>query len=119
MTTAMIRAATASPTWLSESTLHPYNADLEKQAHAIAMNIAARPLLSCLMLLGSMTAALALTNQVGREQDIVGLRLGQRVMVDDGSCPQGQIKEVYGANMTASGIAMARKCVPRSGPKTK
>ena len=60
----------------------------------------------------------ALTNQVAREQDIVGLRLGQRVMVDDGSCPQGQIKEVHGAKMTSSGVEMARKCVPRSGPKT-
>jgi len=83
------------------------------------MKIAARTLLSCLLLLGSMTEALALTNQVAREQDIVGLRLGQRVMVDDGTCPQGQIKEVYGAKMTGSGIEMARKCVPRSGPKTK
>jgi hypothetical protein len=82
------------------------------------MKITARTLLSCLLLLGSMTAALALTNQVAREQDIVGLRLGQRIMVDDGTCPQGQIKEVHGARMTGSGVEMARKCVPRSGPKT-
>jgi hypothetical protein len=83
------------------------------------MKIISRTLLWCLLLLGSMTAALAMNNQVAREQDIVGLRLGQRVMVDDGTCPQGQIKEVYGAKMTGSGIEMARKCVPRSGPKTK
>ena len=83
-----------------------------------AMRITARTLLCCLLLLGSMTAALALNNQVSREQDIVGLRLGQRVMVDDGSCPQGQIKEVFGAKMTPGGVAMSRKCVPRSGPKT-
>jgi hypothetical protein len=82
------------------------------------MKITARPLLCCLFLSGTMTAALAMNNQVGREQDIVGLRLGQRVMVDDGSCPQGQIKEVHGAKMTESGVAMSRKCVPRSGPKT-
>lgn len=75
-------------------------------------------LLCCLLLGGTMTAALAMNNQVAREQDIVGLRLGQRVMVDDGSCPQGQIKEVHGAKMTDSGVAMSRKCVPRSGPKT-
>jgi hypothetical protein len=83
------------------------------------MKIAARPLLWCLLLLGSTAPVLALNNQVGREQDIVGLRLGQRVMVDDGTCPQGQIKEVFGAKMTGSGVAMSRKCVPRSGPKTK
>jgi hypothetical protein len=65
-----------------------------------------------------MTAALAMNNQVAREQDIVGLRLGQRLMVDDGTCPQGQIKEVFGAKMTDSGVVMSRKCVPRSGPKT-
>jgi hypothetical protein len=84
----------------------------------LPMKITARALLCCLLLLGSTAAVLALNNQVGREQDIVGLRLGQRVMVDDGSCPQGQIKEVHGAKMTGSGVEMARKCVPRSGPKT-
>ena len=83
------------------------------------MKITTRPLLCCLVLLGSTAAALALNNQVAREQDIVGLRLGQRVKVDDGTCPQGQIKEVYGAKMTGSGVEMSRKCVPRSGPKTK
>ena len=85
----------------------------------LPMKITARALLCYLLLLGTITAALAMNNQVSREQDIVGLRLGQRLMVDDGSCPQGQIKEVYGAKMTASGVAMSRKCVPRSGPKTK
>jgi len=58
-----------------------------------------------------------LAQQVSREQDIVDLRLGQRVMVDDGSCPAGQIKEVTGVKLTTSGIARARKCVPRMGTK--
>jgi hypothetical protein len=84
----------------------------------LPLNIITRTL-CCLLLLCSMTAALALTNQVAREQDIVGLRLGQRVQVDDGTCPQGQIKEVSGAKMTASGVTMTHKCVPRSGPKKK
>jgi len=82
------------------------------------MRITTRTLLCCLLLLCSMTAALAMNNQVAREQDIVGLRLGQRLMVDDGTCPQGQIKEVFGAKMTDSGVVMSRKCVTRSGPKT-
>lgn len=54
-----------------------------------------------------------------REQDIVDLKLGQRVRVDDGSCPAGQIKEVSGAKMTETGVVQARKCVPRTGPKLK
>jgi hypothetical protein len=64
-------------------------------------------------------AAPALAEQAMREQDIVDLRLGQRVLVDDGSCPAGQIKEVSGSQMTASGIVRTRKCVPRLGPKRR
>ncbi len=62
-------------------------------------------------------AAPAAAEQVAREQDIVDLRLGQRIMVDDGSCPAGQIKEVTGVKLTTTGIARARKCVPRMGTK--
>jgi hypothetical protein len=60
-------------------------------------------------------AGVALAEQVAREQDIVDLRLGQRVLVDDGSCPAGQIKEVSGAQMTANGVVRVRKCIPRLG----
>ena len=59
----------------------------------------------------------ALAQTVSREQDIGDIRLGQRVMVDDGSCPAGQIKEVQGAQMTASGVLRTRKCIPRLGTK--
>lgn len=45
------------------------------------------------------------------------LRLGQRVYVDDGTCPAGQIKEVAGARMIASGIARTRQCVARNSIK--
>jgi hypothetical protein len=62
-------------------------------------------------------AAPALAQQVAREQDIADLRLGQRIMVDDGSCPAGQIKEVTGVKLTTTGVARARKCVPRMGTK--
>jgi hypothetical protein len=61
----------------------------------------------------------ALAQQFSREQDIVDLRLGQRVLVDDGSCPVGQIKEVAGSQMTASGVVRTRKCVPRLGTKRR
>ena len=62
-------------------------------------------------------SAPAVADQVSREQDIVNLRLGQRILVDDGSCPAGQIKEVLGARMTADGIARTQKCIPRSGTR--
>ena len=64
-------------------------------------------------------ASPAIADQVSREQDIADLRLGQRVLVDDGSCPAGQIKEVSGAQLTAAGVVRARKCIPRLGPKTR
>ena len=74
-----------------------------------------------LLLLGSLPLAglsePALAEQVSREQNIVDLRLGQRILVDDGSCPAGQIKEVSGTKMTADGILRAKTCIPRSGRK--
>ena len=63
------------------------------------------------------TAAFAQT--FSREQDIADLRLGQRVMVDDGSCPAGQIKEVMGSQMTTSGVLRTRKCIQRLGTKKR
>ncbi|ABD87903.1 DUF6719 family protein [Rhodopseudomonas palustris] len=59
----------------------------------------------------------AAAEQVPREQDIVDLRLGQRILVDDGSCPVGQIKEVLGATLSSTGITRTRSCVPRFGKK--
>jgi hypothetical protein len=77
----------------------------------------------CCALLATLTLAapnaLALAQQVGREQDIADLKLGQRMLVDDGTCPAGQIKQVSGARMTSTGIVRVRKCIPRLGPKTK
>jgi hypothetical protein len=62
-------------------------------------------------------ASSVMADQVAREQDIIDLRLGQHVQVDDGSCPAGQIKEVSGARMTATGILRVQKCIPRAGTK--
>ncbi len=61
----------------------------------------------------------ALAQQVSRERDIPNLRLGQRIFVDDGSCPTGQIKEVLGSQMTTTGVLRTRKCVPRRGSKRR
>lgn len=60
-----------------------------------------------------------MAEQVARERDIVNLRLGQRILVDDGSCPTGQIKEVAGSQMTAAGIVAVRQCIPRMGTKKR
>jgi hypothetical protein len=76
------------------------------------------PLLSGFALAVLATSALA-EQTVPREQDIVGLRLGQRIHVDDGSCPAGQVKEVSGARMTSTGVLAVKKCVQRLGPKKK
>nr|WP_085972882.1 DUF6719 family protein [Bradyrhizobium sp. ORS 278] len=66
-----------------------------------------------------MLAAPARAQYVGREQDITDLRLGQRVQVDDGTCPAGQVKEVLGSRMSENGIVRTVSCVPRFGPKKK
>jgi hypothetical protein len=74
----------------------------------------------CLSLL--ISAALATTAYaatVGRDQDIVDLKLGQRVMVDDGTCPAGQVKEVRGSKMSDKGVVRISSCVARYGPKSK
>lgn len=74
----------------------------------------------CLSLLISATLATeAHAGTVGREEDIVDLKLGQRVMVDDGTCPAGQIKEVRGAKMTDKGVSRTATCVARFGPKSR
>jgi hypothetical protein len=84
------------------------------------MNIAALDTRYVSLLLIGIALSLAATSvraeQVSREQDIVNLRLGQRILVDDGYCPAGQIKEVSGTKMTENGILRAQKCIPRLGP---
>ncbi|MGB9115193.1 DUF6719 family protein [Bradyrhizobium sp.] len=60
-----------------------------------------------------------LAQQVSREQDIGDLRLGQRIKVDDGTCPAGQIKEISGTRMTSTGIVRTQRCIPRLGPKQR
>jgi hypothetical protein len=77
-----------------------------------------------LLLLGGLallapTSSVMAQQQVAREQDIVNLRLGQRIKVDDGTCPAGQIKQVSGTKMISTGIIRASKCIPRLGPKVK
>ncbi len=74
---------------------------------------------SMVLFVGLALADTAMAQQVGREQDITNLRLGQRIKVDDGTCPAGQVKEVSGAKMSATGVVRAHKCIPRLAPKMK
>ena len=71
------------------------------------------------LLISILLASTAHATTVGREQDIVDLKLGQRVQVDDGTCPAGQVKEVRGSKMTDKGVARTASCVPRFGPKAR
>ena len=75
---------------------------------------------TCLaLLISTILASMASATTVGREQDIVDLKLGQRVQVDDGTCPAGQVKEVRGSKMTDKGVERTATCVARFGPKTR
>jgi len=72
-------------------------------------------LLSAAALLSAVSIAHA--EQVASERDIVDLRLGQRIQVDDGTCPTGQIKEVIGAQLSSAGVVRRVTCVPRQGAR--
>lgn len=67
--------------------------------------------LACVALIGLPESAGAQT--FSRERDIGALRLGQKVLVDDGTCPAGQIKELAGARLVAGGVEAVRQCVPQ------
>jgi hypothetical protein len=52
-----------------------------------------------------------------KEPPMGQLQEGQRVLVDDGECPAGQIKEVTGGNHIKVGgkkrIERSRRCIPK------
>jgi hypothetical protein len=56
-------------------------------------------------------------NVLKKEPAMGKMRENERVLVDDGSCPAGQIKEVTGGNHTKVGgskqIERRRRCIPR------
>jgi hypothetical protein len=65
----------------------------------------------------SLLVALWAMTLLTREPDALDIRLGQRVYVEDGTCPQGQVKEVIGSKLTPSGVQVTRKCVPKTSIK--
>jgi hypothetical protein len=54
---------------------------------------------------------------LAHEKDVGELRVGQRVLVDDGTCPAGHIKEVRGTTLNQGGVVRTRKCVARAGKR--
>jgi hypothetical protein len=71
------------------------------------------------LVLLTMTATTSFAQVLKKEPPAGQLRSGQRVLVDDGSCPKGQIKEVTGgSNFSDSGAKKAgaprtRRCIPK------
>jgi hypothetical protein len=70
------------------------------------------------MMIAAICALAMTTSQVAasalmRESQITSLRLGQRVYVDDATCPNGQIKEVTGKTLTTKGVSTVKRCVAR------
>ena len=62
--------------------------------------------------------ATASAQTVSKEPAMGMLKPGQRVLVDDRSCPAGQIKEVIGGDHTKAGgkqqIERRRRCIPKT-----
>jgi hypothetical protein len=79
------------------------------------MKVAPVLMLAGLAMLGLAETA---TGQVLKTEPRMGtLREGQVVLVDDGTCPAGQIKQVTGGNHVEVGgfkqIKRHRRCIPR------
>jgi hypothetical protein len=71
-----------------------------------------------LLVAGTLVAAAATTDKVVKQEPPMGkMTLGQRLLVDDGSCPRGQIKEVIGGDHVNVGgtqhIVRKSRCIPR------
>ena len=65
----------------------------------------------------SLVASLAIAEVLKRDPPMGALKPGQRVLVDDGSCPAGQIKQLIGGDHVKVGgkqhVERRSSCVPR------
>jgi len=62
----------------------------------------------------------ALGQQVGREEDITDLKLGQRVMVDDGNLPgRPRSRSLPAPRCHRKGVVRTRQCTARGGAKQR
>jgi hypothetical protein len=91
------------------------------QEHATRENaMRTGPILTTLALVVCAVTAWALPASaqiVSRESDITSIRLGQRILVDDGSCKAGEIKQITGTKLTPQGILTVKQCVTRRGAR--
>jgi hypothetical protein len=69
------------------------------------------------LLIWSISSSSLAATTVKQEPPLGAMREGQVLLVDDGSCPPGQIKRVVGGNHTKVGgtkqIVRTSSCVPR------
>jgi hypothetical protein len=97
------------------------NISLPNSPKRAGLNVRLKTL--CILILGTSGVCTFITathaQQFSSEKDVLGLRLGQRVKIDDGSCPAGQVKEISGTKMTSDGVVWTRKCIPRVATKRK
>ena len=84
---------------------------------SVILNATPRWLAAAIALGVVASATPSFADLVTRESEIVNLRLGQRVFVDDGVCPAGQIKLVTGAKLAVGGVQATKQCVERKGIK--
>jgi len=80
------------------------------------------PRTSFVALVSILAAAPASAQTVLKSEPPMGaLRQGERVLVDDGSCPKGQIQEVIGGNHVEAGgtlrIRRVRRCIARTADR--
>ncbi len=94
--------------------------DAQVQNQALALAVSEAPWSRFIMTRFLLLLVLTLETQAAyagavlmREPADGDMRLGQRVLVDDGSCPSGQIKEVTASKLTPQGIQRTRTCIKR------
>jgi hypothetical protein len=75
-------------------------------------------LLACLLGFGTVGTMSPAAAEILKQEPPMGqLREGQTVLVDDGTCPAGQIKQVVGGNHVKVGgtkhIVRTSRCIPK------
>jgi hypothetical protein len=78
------------------------------------MRILKFSIVACFLALSTVTTAADESQILSKEPSTGALHTGETVLVDDGTCPKGQIKEVRSEHnpKQGSGAARRRRCVP-------
>ena len=80
----------------------------------VLMRISKSSIVACFLGLSTVTTAADELQIVGKEPPTGALHSGETVLVDDGTCPKGQIKEITSEHnpKQGGGAARHRRCVP-------